>query len=256
MLRLYNRKAAPSTLSRIARSVLAAAVVIGSACSSGDPVAGLGPIPTGSLALGIDGLPTDVAGKVVVTGVQGYQKTLAAGETIAGLKPGSYIIAAAEITSDGDRFTPTPASQTVAVTPGSVPVTAAVAYQQVTGRLAVTINGLPSGVAAAVQVSGPAGYAHTVVSSEILTGLAPGLYTVQSPGQIVNADHYDAQTVSQEIAVTAVHGNIPQVAVTYTVASGALSIAVEGLPASAPGDNRRPTESAPAARTLPAQLAR
>ena len=220
-----------SAISRIARTGIALGVLLAGACSSGDPVAGLGPIPTGSLAIGIEGLPPGIPGAVVVTGSQGYQKNLTTGQTLAGLTPGSYAIASSEITSDGDRYAPAPTSQSVAVTSGSTPVTASVSYLLVTGRLAVSVSGLPAGVNATVQVSGPAGYAHTVVASETLTGLVPGTYTVQSPTQVVNGDRYDAQTTSQEIVVAAIQGSTGLVATNYSVASGALSIVVEGLPA-------------------------
>jgi hypothetical protein len=48
------------------------------------------------------------------------------------------------------------------------------------GSLVLTINGLPSGVAALVQVTGPAGYSQAVSSSQALNALAPGSYTVTS----------------------------------------------------------------------------
>ncbi len=220
-------------MSRIARSWMALGALLAGACGSGDPVAGLGPIPTGSLTLGIDGLPPGVLGAVVVTGSQGYQKNLTTGQTLAGLTPGGYAIAASEITSDGDRYTPAPATQNVAVTSGSSPVTASVSYELVTGRLAVSVSGLPAGVNATIQVSGPAGYAHTVLASETISGLAPGTYTVQSPTLVVSGDRYDAQTASQELVVAAIQGTTALVAVSYSVASGALSIVVGGLPAGA-----------------------
>ncbi len=230
MLRLYNSKTLPSAISRIARNGMALGALLAGACSSGDPIAGLGPNPTGSLAIGIEGLPPGVLGAIVVSGSQGYQKTLTTGQTLAGLTPGSYSVAASEVTADGDRFTPSPASQSVAVTSGGAPVTASVAYQLVTGRLAVSVSGLPTGVNATVQVSGPAGYSHTVIASEMLTGLAPGTYTVQSPTVSVNGNLYDAQTISQEIVVAAIQGTTGLATVTYSVASGALAVVVQGLP--------------------------
>lgn len=48
------------------------------------------------------------------------------------------------------------------------------------GSLAVTIGGLPAGVAAAVTVTGPASYSRALTASATLTGLAPGAYAVNA----------------------------------------------------------------------------
>ncbi len=232
-LRLYNRQTALWAVWRIARNGVALVALLAGACSSGDPVAGLSPIPTGSLAVGIDGLPPGVLGAVVVTGTQGFQKNLSTGQTLSGLSPGTYAVAAAEITADGDHYTPAPATQSVAVTSGTTPVNASVAYQLVTGRLAVSVSGLPAGVNAAVLVSGPGGYAHVVLASEVLTGLTPGAYAIASPTVVQNGDQYDASSPSQDVVVAAIPGTTPLVAINYSVSSGALSIVVEGLPTGA-----------------------
>jgi hypothetical protein len=204
--------------------------LLASACSSGESSAGLGPVPTGSLAIGIDGLPVGVSATVAVTGSQGYQKALSNGQTLSGLIPGSYSIVAAEVVHEGDRYTPAPASQNVAVTSGATPVTASVAYGLVTGRLAVTISGVPAGTAATVLVTGPGGYAHLVAASEVLSGLVPGTYSVQSPGLIVNGNHYDTPLTQQDVVVAAVPGATAQVALSYAVSTGVLQVVVAGLP--------------------------
>ena len=46
------------------------------------------------------------------------------------------------------------------------------------GALALTISGLPSGVAAQVSVTGPAGFSQAVTASQTLNALNPGSYTV------------------------------------------------------------------------------
>jgi hypothetical protein len=167
---------------------------------------------------------------MVVTGPQGYLKSLTTSEMLSGLHPGTYAITATEIALDGDRFTPSPGTQSIGVVSGSVPATASVSYQLVTGRLSVTITGLPSGVDAAVDVTGPGGYAHRVIASETLTGLAPGLYSVQAPAQVVHGDRYEVQTASQEAPVAPMQGSAAVIAVQYAIASGSLSLVVEGLP--------------------------
>jgi hypothetical protein len=205
-------------------------VLLALGCSPGEQAGGLGPVPTGSLAIGIDGLPAGVGAAVAVSGGQGYQKTLSAGQTLSGLFPGSYTIAAAEVVSEGDRYTPAPVNQNVAVASGGVPMSAAVIYVLKSGRLAVTISGLPVGTDASVLVTGPGGYSHLLSASGVLTGLTPGTYTVLSPGIIVGGIHYEASLTQQDVVVAAIPGASAQVSVGYAVSSGAtLNLTVNGV---------------------------
>jgi len=231
--------------------VLAVLLVLG--CSPDGQSGGLDPAPTGSLAIGIDGLPAGVGATVAVTGGHGYQKTLTTGQTLSGLTPGSYAIAAAEVISDGDQFVPAPMSQTVAVTSSGGPVSAAVTYIQKTGRLAVTISGLPDGTDAGVLVTGPGGYSHLLPASGVLKGLTPGTYSVQSPGIIIGGHHYDPPFSQQDVVVAANPGVPAQVLVAYAVSSGVLQIVVAGLPQ---GGNAAVTVTGPGGflATVPASV--
>jgi len=79
---------------------------------------GTGPPPgptTGSLAVTITGLPGGSTGTVTVTGPSGFSRTLTTTETLAGLTPGSYTVAAGNVSTPDARYAPTPASQTIAV---------------------------------------------------------------------------------------------------------------------------------------------
>jgi hypothetical protein len=76
------------------------------------------PALTGTLELTIAGLPDGTNAAVTVTGPGGYTQQLTATRTLADLQPGSYTVAAAEVTSGGARYTATPASRNVAITAG------------------------------------------------------------------------------------------------------------------------------------------
>src|SRR5262245_15511272 len=52
------------------------------------------------------------------------------------------------------------------------------------GSLAVSVYGLPSGATASVSVTGPGGYSHDLSSTETLTGLSAGSYTVSADAVI------------------------------------------------------------------------
>ncbi|HET6578921.1 MAG TPA: hypothetical protein VFG66_11385 [Gemmatimonadales bacterium] len=86
----------------------------------------------GSLEVTIAGLPAGASAAVTVTGPDGYTQQLTATRTLAELQPGSYVVTAAEVTSGGTRFTPTPASRSVAVAAGETKK-ATVTYAAVAG---------------------------------------------------------------------------------------------------------------------------
>ena len=73
---------------------------------------------TGALTVTIAGLPGGTDADVTVTRSGGFRRQLAATATLDDLAPGSYAVAAAEVTSGGTRYVPTPASQNVSVSAG------------------------------------------------------------------------------------------------------------------------------------------
>ncbi len=96
-----------------------------------------------------------------MTGPGSFSQGLTATQTLNNLAVGSYTIAAANVTSAGNTYAPTPTSQSKSVTAGST-ATATVTYALVpatTGSLTVTSTGLPSGVQARIsRITGPGGY--------------------------------------------------------------------------------------------------
>src|SRR4051812_551027 len=93
--------------------------------------------------------------------------------------------------------------------------------------LSVSIHGLPSGSPASVTVSGPNGYGQSLTSSQTLSGLTPGSYTVSAAGVTVGSAAYQASPSSQTVSVA---GGVPALAsVTYTTPMGNLDITVNGL---------------------------
>lgn len=68
----------------------------------------------GDLRVVVSGLPTGALGAVLVTG-PGLSQTLTFTATLTSLEPGSYVVTAASVVSNGVTFSPSRASQTVAV---------------------------------------------------------------------------------------------------------------------------------------------
>ena len=96
-----------------------------------------------------------------------------------------------------------------------------------TGSLLVTITGVPSGPAA-VTVSGPNSYSHSLTATATLSDLAPGTYTVSATPVVVSSATY---TPGGPASVDIQASSTPvQVTVAYALTSGALTVTVTGLP--------------------------
>lgn len=114
------------------------------ACGGGGGNPGTpGPTPappaatTGSLAITTSGLPAGVNASVRVNGPANYQQDLTGSQTLSGLAPGSYNLAAAPVTAGGLTYTPSPASQSAVVTAGAT-ASATVSYANAPVNIALS----------------------------------------------------------------------------------------------------------------------
>ncbi len=184
-------------------------------------------LSTGSLQIVVTGLPAGTAAAVTVTGPAGFSQAVNASTTLTGLAPGDYTLAAAEVAGASGTFAPGPPSQTVAVAAAITPSSATVTYTPEPGRLAVTITGLPAGVAAGVTVTAP-GYSQTVAATTTLPNLAAGSYTVTAAGVQGGGKSYGPAQATQIVAVAA--GATGDVTVTYTeLAQTTLNLRIDGM---------------------------
>lgn len=187
-------------------------------------------LASGILDLAISGLPAGNPAVVTVTGPNNYSHITTATETLVKLAPGSYVIAAAAVTIAGDAYAAPTANRTIDITATQTPYAVAVPYVITTGRLLVKANGLPNGATPTFQITGPNGFNQTAVVDQVLSGLAPGMYTIGSPNIIVGGTTYIPATGSMPVAVGA--SPVPaQATVAYALFGGSLSISVAGLPA-------------------------
>lgn len=180
---------------------------------------------TGSLSLALSGLPSGIAGDVVVTGPNSYSKTIKASTTLSGLPAGSYNVTPQMV--DANSFPYTAATQHVTVSSGTT-ASATVAYALTGGAVHIIFTYVPlsGGLTFApnpygVTLSG-------LVTKHMTTGnnnltipdLPAGSYSVQ-PDSWANtacsAFHYTYYTttvVSSPVTVT--KGNVGTVSITYT----------------------------------------
>jgi len=178
------------------------------------------------LIITVDGAPPAPPPAIRVTGPNGFSRTVAASTTFDGIDPGYYLIAAPEVSVDQQRFTPTPSSRQVQLTPGLTPTTVQVRYAQSTGNLSFVVNGLPDGVAADISVTGP-GATFTVQATRDTVGMNAGVYTVKATSVTANGAMYipniGSRTITLSPAATAV------VNVNYARSDGLLNLTIDGV---------------------------
>jgi hypothetical protein len=169
---------------------------------------------TGSLAVAVTGLPAGVSAAVTVTGPGGYTRDLGGTETLSELTPGSYTVTAEAVSSNGQSYEPSQATQSVAVGEGATPASAQVTYGLLGASLTVSIAGLPPGASGAVTVTGPAGYSHSVTGTTMLSGLAAGVYTVTALSVSPAGTQYNPSPSSQTVNLAS--GGSASANVSYT----------------------------------------
>jgi hypothetical protein len=188
------------------------------------------PSTTGSLQITTtsSGSPADPDGYTLsVDGAAGQVIGTSASLTLPGLSVGSHTVLLAGIAANCRVAGQNPVR--ASVTQGQVaPVAFTIICAANTGGLTVTISGLPTGTAAAVTVTGPGGFSRTVTTTEGLTGLAPGSYTVAASPVTAGGTTY-TPTVSPSGVQVAAGGN-PTVTVSYRAPAGTtLNLRIDGL---------------------------
>jgi glucose/arabinose dehydrogenase len=102
-----------------------------------------------------------------------------------------------------------------------------------TGQLSVAIGGLPTGVPAAVVVTGPESFRQTLEASRTLSSLASGVFTIVASDVASGGIRY-APTPALQVVTLGDGAVMIAGAIDYRVASAKLSLLVTGLPASTP----------------------
>ena len=201
-------------------------------------------LATSRLAVTVSGLPGGAAPDVRVTGPAGYARTLTAGARLDSLAPGEYVITSLPVRAQDLTWRPTPAVDTVVLTPSTVPQFVGISYATGTGTLTVTVSGLPGGLDAGVTVSGPDGFSVAVRSTRTLSNLDAGAYTVTASG-VTSADAvpqvWSPQPRTQTIQVA--EGGTSAASVAYAPLALALQLVTQGVPnptylTAPPGDPR------------------
>ncbi len=161
-------------------------------------------LASGSLAVGVSGLPSGVNANVAVYG-PGYYKLVTSSQTIGDLVEGSYTITGKTAVNGSTTYGGTPYTQTVVVPASTTPVNASVAYAAMTGQIAVTVSGLPGGADPSVLVTGPFGYSHSISANgtTTLSSLPLGVYTVAADSVVAGTTAYFPSAASRTVTLNA-----------------------------------------------------
>lgn len=127
---------------------------------------------------------------------------------------GRFEVVAPTLGVGGQQYAPNPNKQVISVRSGeTTPVS--VSYAVATGTLVVTVSGLPAGVTASVDITGPNGFRETVFmsGSRTYTALASGTYTVTAANATSGTQTFRPDSSPKTAEVSA--GTTSTVAFTY-----------------------------------------
>lgn len=191
----------------------------------------------GFLDVTVRGLPSGLNADATVTGPGSYQQAVTSTTTLSALVPGSYTVAAKSVTdaSTKDAYAPAVTGSPATIV-AKQHTSATVAYTRTTNHLDVSVSGLPSGVSAAITVTGPSAYSQTLTGGATLTGLADGSYLVKAADVSYGGDTYVPVLASQTVALAG--GQDASAIVTYAVqaaSTGSLTVTFQGQPSGVDG---------------------
>jgi hypothetical protein len=186
-------------------------------------------LTTGNLSISVSGLPSGTSAAVMVSGPDGYSQSVSGTQTLTQLTAGIYTVAASNVTVGTATYAPSPSSQTVSVSSSASVAVTYSASSPTLGSLLVNINGLPSGADAAITVTSPNGYNQSLTTTQTLTSLTPGTYTISAQDVVApGGTPYTASPPSQDVAVVA--SATATRTVSYSPPSGgSLNLRIDGM---------------------------
>ncbi len=194
------------------------------------------PAPTtnGALALTVVGLPFGVTADITVSGPAGFSRAINASSTLAELPPGRYTVSANRVRvasgPNAGLYAPSAASQGVDVS-GGPPTPITITYAALAAIVDVAISGLPQGIGALVTLTPPSGADIVATVSQRIEPALAGRW-VMNARPVTDAGF----TYTPSLSTTsgdAVPGDTLRFPVQYALSTGAIAVAVAGLPAAA-----------------------
>lgn len=185
-------------------------------------------LANGSIAIAVTGLPNGATGSVTVTGPGGFNQSVTATQTLMGLQPGTYTVAADSVIRNGYAYRATPPTQQVNVTTSPTAAPANVAYAANVGTLVVSITGVPGGASGSVRVTGPYGFDHSISSTTVFSPAPVGTFSIAAASLVTGGVTYDVTPATVNRLISA--SGRDSVNMNYSSNTGSAQITVNGLP--------------------------
>ncbi len=186
---------------------------------------------TGAIQLGIAGLAADSDADVLVTG-PGFSRVVTGTTVLRPLTPGQYTIQARDVRVAAGLQRATVLSQNVFVGASAIAVPATVTYGLAPSVVDVVVTGLP-GTSAAITLTSPTGTTLPVGGSTTISPAASGRWVLAAQSVQAAGFTYAPSPTSRDTTVSA--GDTLRFPVSYTLTTGALAVAMTGLPQGATG---------------------
>jgi hypothetical protein len=102
-----------------------------------------------------------------------------------------------------------------------------------TGKLSLSVGGLPSSTAAKVTLKGPNGFTRALTGTEVVASLKPGNYSIIAESVRDGLTRYSPLADSQAVTIT--KSDVPvEASIAYAVSSATLTVTLTGSPTGAP----------------------
>jgi hypothetical protein len=184
-------------------------------------------VATAVASITISGVPANQTPAVTLSNGIGYSRTISASGEMGNLPPGNYSVSAVNIDVD-EIYAGTPTPPSVDLTPSTTAVEISVVYGPITGAIQLSSEGLPSGVMATWDVSGPGGLLRTARSSGAIavSHLPSGQYTVTARNLVFQGQTYGSS--SGPSVVTVVAGTTVSTTTSFIPRPPSINLTIEG----------------------------
>ncbi len=189
-------------------------------------------VTTGVLHVNASGLPNGSSADISITGPTGFARNVTSTTTLSGLTPGRYIVTARDVRLSSGSYVATPASQSIDIVSGGAIITANVSYAPLPAVVEVSVGGLSVG-SAAITLTPPTGQDIAVTGTTRIAPATAGLWQLTASPVINGGYSYTASPATAQNTVAL--GDTLRFAVQYTLTTGAIAVAVGGLPQGASG---------------------
>ncbi len=186
-------------------------------------------LASGRVALAIADVPSGATPNIVLDGPAGFSVAVTGPGTLKGLPPGSYTVRGGELAIDGELYEAVATPPTLQVNAAPTPIPANVRYRLKSASLALSVTGLPTGVAGGVTLTGPGGFSAIVEATRTLRGLAPGVYSIAATPVTAGTSLYFPVPPLQSVTLSPGPDPVART-VAYSPGVGSLRINVSGLP--------------------------